>query len=105
MDFVKALHDWAGRKLHERLVSQWGMTRSCPWCRQIVETNGRHSIRQASHCSFFDTFTCGVCGGESHWEFGPFPLPRGLGSPPTPEQWAVEAGEQVEKWLNPAPTT
>lgn len=92
---IDRLHDWTARKKHERLLARWGMTRQCPWCRQTVETDGLHKMREADHCAFFDTFTCGVCGGESHWEFGPVPLPRGIGAPPKPAQWAVDADRQT----------
>lgn len=98
-DLIEKLHRWTERKLQERRLARWGMTRQCPWCNQCVETNDAHQMREAEHCAFFDTFTCGVCGGESHWEFGPVPLPRGLGKPPPPAQWAVEADLETRRAL------
>jgi len=98
-DALRALHDWTAKKLHDRLLRRWGMTRTCPWCRQCVETDGKHHMRTADHCEFFDTFTCGVCGGESHWEFGPVPLARGLGNPPIPAKWAIDADREVRALL------
>lgn len=98
-DLIEKLHGWTERKLQVRLSAKYGMTRQCPWCRQCVESNGEHQMRAASHCEFFDTFVCGVCGGESHWEFGPVPMSRGLGKPPTPARWAVDADKEVRRIL------
>ena len=85
-DFVQRLHNWTTRKLLDRLLKRWGMIRRCPWCHQCVETDGKHEMRTCEENPLFDTFTCGVCGGESHWEFGPVPLYRGHGKPPEPKQ-------------------
>lgn len=85
MDIIQRLHDWTKRKLTDRLAARWGMIRRCPWCLQWVETDGAHSMRKAEHNPFFDTFTCGCCGGESHWEFAPAPIYRGHGKAPEPK--------------------
>lgn len=82
MSVIEWIHAWADRKLHEQTLRRWGMTRQCPWCNQCVEREGNHQIRECDENPFFDTFTCGNCGGESHWEFGPCPIPRGQGRPP-----------------------
>lgn len=103
-DLIQRLHDWTSRKLAERTLSRWGQTRQCPWCRQTVEAGDNHAMREAEHCAFFDTFTCGTCGGESHWEFGPVPMPRGLGKPPTPAQWAQDAEDETQRFLRPGGT-
>ena len=99
MDLIERLHNWTTRKMHERTMRKWGQTRQCPWCRQTIEAGGKHSMRQADHCEFFDTFTCGNCGGESHWEFGPAPLARGLGGPPEPAEWARDADRETRAIL------
>lgn len=99
-DLIGKIHDWASRKLRDRELRRWGQTRQCPWCRQMVETNGEHLMRKSEHCELFDTFTCGVCGGESHWEFGPVPFPRGLGEPPNPSTWAVDADREARRLLD-----
>lgn len=98
-DVIQKIFDWSSEKLRRRELDRWGQTRQCPWCRQMVETGGKHSMRRAEHCVLFDTFTCGNCGGESHWEFGPFPIARGLGAPPTPAAWAIEAEAQTQEIL------
>lgn len=84
VDIIESLHKWTSKKKEDRLLARWGMIRRCPWCSQWVETNDAHSMKKASHNPFFDTFTCGVCGGESHWEFGPAPIYRGVGKGPSP---------------------
>jgi hypothetical protein len=99
MDLIERLHNWTSQKIGERLLRKWGQTRECPWCRQIIEQGGNHKIRQSEHCPFFDTFTCGICGGESHWEFGPAPLARGLGKPPEPAEWAINADRETRDLL------
>ena len=85
MDLVKRLHDWTSSKLHDRRLKRWGMTRTCPWCLQCVETDGKHEMKTCEENPFCDTFTCGGCGGESHWEFGPAPMYRGHGKAPKPK--------------------
>jgi len=92
MTLVDRIYTWARRKRLDRLVKEWGQIRTCPWCRQFVEEGGKHQMRQAAHNPFFDTFTCGNCGGESHWEFAPAPIYRGFGSGPQPRP-APQQGE------------
>lgn len=85
MDIVKALHNWTGDLLDRRQLRRWKMTRWCPWCLQLVETDGKHTMRTCEENPFFDTYTCGVCGGESIWEFSMAPIYRGYGKPPEPK--------------------
>lgn len=99
IDVIQKVYDWSRRRLLERLARRWGMIRTCPWCRQCVETDGRHQMRASDLSPMFDTFTCGVCGGESHWEFGPAPMIRGLGSPPAPASWATKADDETRRIL------
>jgi hypothetical protein len=84
MGVIDFLHGWTSRKLHERQLARWGMMRVCPWCGDWVERDGNHQMREAPN-PFFDRFTCGCCGGESDWEFGPVPMYRGPGNSPKPD--------------------
>ena len=97
--WIQKLHAWSGDKLRGRLLERWGMIRTCPWCRQCVEAGGNHEMRTSDISPMFDTFTCGVCGGESHWEFGPAPMIRGVGNGPVAAQWALDADSETKRIL------
>lgn len=99
MDVIAKLHAYTSRKMFERVLARRGQTRTCPWCYQCVEDGHKDAMRVSEWCDLFDTHTCGHCGGESIWEFGPCPLIRGLGAPPPGAEWAHEAHRETDRIL------
>lgn len=98
-DFVDYIHHWTTNKLKARLLHKWGMVCTCPWCRQTIQAYNNHSMKISETCAMFDTYTCGNCGGESDWEFGPVLMFRALGNPPKPPEQVLKADEETKKLL------
>lgn len=63
-----ALFGWLKERREERLLHAYGGIQTCPWCKQIAQSEGDWHfapMRDGLH----DVLTCGVCGGTSVWRF------------------------------------
>lgn len=99
-DWLNDVRAAIGRRVYRDAAAKHGMSRECPWCRGCVEDGDNHRVRQYDPDMGTDKYTCGRCGGESYWEFGPVPIFRMLGEPPTPNEFFRMADIEAREVLD-----
>ena len=58
------------KRKRSRLLSLYGGIQTCPWCRQIAQSQKGCGFSCYDADQSLDVLTCGVCEGESLWMFG-----------------------------------
>ncbi len=69
MNIIKRIHDWSKRKLHDKLLCEYGGTQTCPWCRQCAQSQKGWHFKDWDRDPMLNELKCGICGGTSLWRF------------------------------------
>lgn len=58
------------KRKQSRLMASYGGIQTCPWCKQIAQSQSGWSFKCYDEDQSLDVLTCGVCEGSSLWLFG-----------------------------------
>ena len=88
--------DDAIKKVNRRALELYGGTQTCPWCKNVAQSDGDWSYKIWDIDKDLDILTCGCCGGTSLWRFEVGSFYVGPLHPPIPEK--LEGTIWSEKW-------